>query len=86
MSGSDVHRARGGADSGRVLHIDWTTCDARGICIELLEGRVMRDPWGYPVVPHAGSDLPLADGDLEAAAEAVALCPRLALTIEPRRA
>jgi ferredoxin len=73
------------------LHIDWTRCDGRGLCTELLAGVLDRDDWGYPVARgRAGrdrTDVPLAEGDLEAARDAVALCPVLALTLQqdPRR-
>lgn len=65
------------------LHIDWTSCDGRGLCTELLERRLSRDPWGYPLAPKGGNDLELAPREMEAAREAVALCPRLALSIRP---
>ncbi|MGN6743455.1 MAG: ferredoxin [Amnibacterium sp.] len=69
---------------GPRLHIDWTTCDGRGLCTELLERRLTRDPWGYPLAVGGGNDLELAPDELEAAREAVALCPRLALRIVER--
>jgi len=28
------------------LHIDWTSCDGRGLCVELLPGVLDRDDWG----------------------------------------
>ncbi|WP_320537900.1 ferredoxin [Pseudarthrobacter sp. IC2-21] len=68
------------------LHIDWTRCDGRGLCTELLAGVLDRDDWGYPVargrVGPDRTDVPLADADLEAARDAVALCPVLALTLQ----
>lgn len=67
------------------LHIDWTRCDARGSCIELLAGRLQADDWGYPIargVPAADrSDVPLRDTEVDAGRDAVELCPRLALSI-----
>lgn len=67
------------------LHIDWTRCDGRGLCIELLPGLLARDDWGYPVAvgtePHRRGDVPIAAGLHAAAADAVALCPRLALRL-----
>ena len=62
------------------VHIDWTRCRGRGVCIELLSG-LQRDPWGYPVVVSGGSDLPIPPQEAAAAADAVALCPLLALSI-----
>jgi len=68
------------------LHIDWTACDGRGLCTELLERRLTRDPWGYPLAVGGSSrnDLVLSEEELPAARDAVALCPRLALSIVTR--
>lgn len=67
------------------LHIDWTRCDGRGLCTELLSGVLDRDDWGYPVargkVGRERTDVPIRDGDREAAQEAVSLCPVLALSL-----
>jgi ferredoxin len=66
------------------LHIDWTSCDGRGLCTELLEGRLTRDPWGYPLAAGGSrNDLELAPDEMAAAQDTVALCPRLALSIVP---
>jgi ferredoxin len=62
------------------LHIDWTACHARGGCIELLEGLVRPDDWGYPV-GRGGSDIPVPRERMRDAEDAVALCPRLALSL-----
>ncbi|WP_125613592.1 ferredoxin [Specibacter cremeus] len=70
--------------SGTVLHIDWTRCDGRGLCTELLPHRLGRDPWGYPLALDADSDptnVPLAAADLDAARDAIRLCPMLALRL-----
>lgn len=69
--------------SRTVLHINWTACDGRGLCSELLPEVIERDPWGYPRVPGRGSDIPIPGGLEEAAHDAVALCPRLALSLRP---
>ena len=65
------------------LHIDWTSCDGRGLCAELLPGVLDRDDWGYPVARgktgQDRTDVPLREADREAAREAVLLCPKLAL-------
>jgi ferredoxin len=67
------------------LHIDWTACDGRGLCAELLPHLLGRDQWGYPVALAGGaserSDIPIRPSDLEAADEAVALCPLVALRL-----
>lgn len=70
--------------SDEVLHIDWTRCRGRGVCIELLPG-LDRDEWGYPLVRGGGSDLPIGPADAAAVGDAIALCPLLALSIRPMR-
>ncbi|RFA20612.1 ferredoxin [Subtercola boreus] len=68
------------------LHIDWTLCDGRGLCTELLPELLGRDEWGYPVArtsPAAErSDVPVPVALLAAARDAVALCPRQALRLD----
>ncbi|WP_158864362.1 ferredoxin [Leifsonia sp. AG29] len=68
-----------------VLHVDWTRCDGRGLCAELLEGSIGRDDWGYPFAVGqpvgARTDIPVRPDQLEAAEDAVALCPVLALRL-----
>ncbi len=67
------------------LHIDWTRCDARGGCIELLPEVLATDPWGYPA-PRDGAAEPSVPPALHAhATRAVKLCPRLALTLDGDR-
>lgn len=70
------------------LHIDWTKCDGRGLCMELLPQALSRDDWGYPVadpgrvaVPGDRSNVPIKAVELEGAKEALALCPLLALRL-----
>jgi ferredoxin len=59
------------------LHVDWTACDGRGLCAELLPERITEDDWGYPVVRD-----PSVPKELEAlAGRAVDRCPRLALKV-----
>jgi ferredoxin len=63
------------------LHIDWTACDGRGLCTELLPELLDRDPWGYPR-PRDGSRDPTVRPKLAKHAQhAVAQCPRLALRL-----
>ncbi len=73
---------------GSTLHIDWTACDGRGLCTELLSDILARDKWGFPIArtgaASARSDVAIPRQRLEAANEAVSLCPLLALRlIEP---
>ncbi|MGF6882712.1 ferredoxin [Nocardia sp. GAS34] len=67
------------------LHIDWTRCDGRGLCTELLPELLTRDDWGYPLTMRPGD--PIIDNHLIGpATDAVALCPRLALSLVPGHA
>ena len=63
------------------LHIDWTRCDGRGLCIELLPGVLRRDPWGYPLARDGSREPEIAAAALREARAAVDRCPRLALTL-----
>jgi ferredoxin len=66
------------------LHIDWTRCDGRGLCAELLPELLARDDWGYPLAPD-GSREPLIRHHAQTYARAaVSRCPRLALSLLPR--
>lgn len=63
------------------LRVNPITCDAHGVCAELLPEFIRLDPWGYPIVPRA--DLP---ADLvEHARLAAAARPTLALLIDRQR-
>jgi NADH:ubiquinone oxidoreductase subunit F (NADH-binding)/ferredoxin len=76
-----VRAGRPGLGPAGRLHIDWTACDGRGLCAELLPELLDRDEWGYPV-PRDGSREPAVPPHLRAHAErAVARCPVLALRL-----
>lgn len=62
------------------IHIDWTACTGRGVCTELLAGVVRADDWGYPLA-EGGTDVIVPRGRERHARDAVALCPRLALSL-----
>lgn len=67
------------------LHIDWTRCEGRGPCAELLPELLERDDWGYPLV-RAGSRRPSRDPEVPVNMEkyakaAVKRCPGLALNL-----
>ena len=65
------------------LHVDWTRCTGRGLCIELLPELLTADDWGYP---RARGDraAPTVPARLARYAEqAVAQCPRQALRLLP---
>lgn len=63
------------------LHIDWTRCDGRGLCTELLPDLLTRDDWGYPLSINNSREPEILDEDLRYAKAAVKRCPRLALTL-----
>lgn len=72
------------------LHIDWTRCDGRGLCVELLPELLTRDEWGFPLARSAGassrSNIDIPASSLDAARDAVKLCPVLALALlKPER-
>jgi ferredoxin len=59
------------------LRVDWPSCQARGLCHELLPEVISLDEWGYPIIEaEVTSEL------LSAARRAVAGCPRLALRLQ----
>jgi ferredoxin len=60
------------------IRVNPILCDGYGQCAELLPEVVTLDEWGYPMVAPAS-----IDGELEPVARrAVAMCPRLALSLE----
>lgn len=63
------------------LHIDWTRCDGRGLCTELLPGVLRRDPWGYPLARDGSREPAIPPRVLGDARAAVGRCPRLALSL-----
>ncbi|WP_082454803.1 MULTISPECIES: ferredoxin [unclassified Frigoribacterium] len=93
---SSVPRPAGAVESGRSepgrgaagsVHVDWTLCDGRGLCTELLPELLERDEWGFPVAvgqpPASRSDVTVPPELVDAARDAVALCPRAALRLRP---
>jgi ferredoxin len=64
------------------MHIDWTACDGRGLCVELLPEVLASDDWGYPLARDGSGTDPVVPDALRAHAErAVTRCPRLALRL-----
>jgi len=74
----------GQTGAATALHIDWTRCDARGSCTELLPELLRADRWGYPLAAGSGSDVPIPAHLEPAARDAVGLCPVLALRLVTR--
>ena len=70
--------------SGNRLHIDWTACDGRGLCAELLPELLAEDDWGYPVARDGAAE-PAVPRHLEdSARRAIDRCPALALRLVRR--
>jgi ferredoxin len=59
------------------IDVDWTSCQAHGLCAELLPEHISLDEWGYPLV--AGTLLPART--LKRARRAASDCPVLALKL-----
>ena len=62
------------------LHIDWTRCEGRGGCVDLLPELMDRDEHGYPVTT---TNTPIPPELAAPARQAVRDCPRLALRLDP---
>jgi ferredoxin len=62
------------------LHVDWTRCEARGLCLELLPELLRGDDWGYPMAASKASPV-VPPSLLDHAEAAVRECPRLALRL-----
>ncbi len=63
--------------AGGELRVDWTACDGRGLCAELLPELISRDDWGYPLIRRRQ----VPPGLVEHAQRAVSDCPTLALRL-----
>ena len=63
------------------LHIDWTACDGRGLCAELLPELLAEDDWGYPVARDGAAEPAVPRALEEPARRAVSRCPALALRL-----
>lgn len=63
------------------LHIDWTRCDGRGLCTELLPDLLSRDDWGYPLSRGNSREPEVPENLRRFAKAAVKRCPRLALSL-----
>jgi ferredoxin len=64
------------------LHVDMILCDGHGICAELVPELIGVDEWGYPLVAAEAVPQSLR----RPARRAVALCPKLALSMRPAQA
>jgi ferredoxin len=62
----------------RHVRVNPITCEAHGMCAELLPERITLDEWGYPIV----SGEPLEGSQLQHAILAAQACPTFALLVE----
>jgi ferredoxin len=60
------------------LHIDWTRCEGRGGCVDLLPELMDRDAQGYPLTT---TDTAVPRALAAPARQAVRDCPRMALRL-----
>jgi ferredoxin len=74
---SQQQAGRGRRQRSQVLRVNPITCEAHGVCIELLPELISADPWGYPVIAPG----PVPAGLLPLARRAVTACPTLALLL-----
>lgn len=58
--------------------VDFTACDGRGLCAELLPERITLDDWGFPIIDPS----PVSGAMLRCAKRAASACPALALRLE----
>jgi len=63
------------------VRVNPITCEAHGICAELLPERITLDEWGYPIVDEAT----LHGEELDHARRAARACPTLALLLQRER-
>jgi ferredoxin len=61
------------------LRVNPIACDGRGLCAEVLPELIRVDDWGFPIVAEGRVHARLRT----AAAEAVRICPKLALRLDP---
>jgi ferredoxin len=62
------------------LRVNPITCEAHGMCAELLGELISLDPWGYPILKSTTVPRELVPH----AERAVSSCPTLALILERR--
>jgi ferredoxin len=63
------------------VRVNPITCEAHGMCAELLPERITLDEWGYPVIDGE----PVQASLLNHARRAAQACPTFALLLESER-
>jgi len=62
------------------VRVNPITCEAHGLCAELLPEMITLDDWGYPIVDPG----PVPPHLIDHARRAAAACPTLAVLLEER--
>ena len=72
---------RGRRPAAGRLRVNPITCEAHGLCAELLPELIRLDDWGYPIIdePEVSEEL------LDLARRAADACPTLALLLDENR-
>ncbi len=65
----------------RRVRVNPITCEAHGMCAELLPERIELDEWGYPIVDGS----PLRGVEVDHAIRAARACPTFALLVNNDR-
>ncbi len=65
----------------RRVRVNPITCEAHGMCAELLPERIELDEWGYPIVDGS----PLHGAEVDHAIRAARACPTFALLVNNER-
>ena len=65
----------------RSVRVNPITCEAHGMCAELLPERITLDEWGYPIVDGT----PLRGAEVDHAVRAARACPTFALLLDNKR-
>jgi ferredoxin len=63
------------------VRVNPITCEAHGMCAELLPERITLDDWGYPMIDSK----PVSGTLLDHARRAAQACPTFALLVERER-
>jgi ferredoxin len=66
---------------GARLRVNPITCEAHGLCAEMLPELIRLDDWGYPII----DDSEVPEELLRVARKAADACPTLALLLESDR-
>ncbi len=63
------------------LSVDWSRCDGRGACVELVPEVLAEDEWGYPLALDGSAEPRVPSAAAHRARRAVRACPLAALAL-----